>query len=103
MKQKQQEVFSINEEESKKLKEEIREVREARVKMRSLASSISSSVAIFSPATTPSEPDQEEVMAEQDQKEEQDSGTEGKKEELQTEKDPTKEVNSDGERHDLNT
>lgn len=54
LKRKAEEIFSVNEQEVKQLKEEIDELRETRVKLRSHASSVSSSITIY-PAPTPTD------------------------------------------------
>lgn len=60
LKQKEQEIFATNEQDVVKLKEEIEELRESRQKMRSVASSVSSSITTYPPATTPSPQEMEE-------------------------------------------
>lgn len=74
LKQKQKEVFALNEQEILKLKGEIEEVRECRNKMRSYGSSMSSSITIYPPASP------EEVLrevVEEDQEVEEGGGVTG--------------------------
>ena len=55
LKEKEQEELSANEQEIAKLKEEIQDIREARVKMRSIVSSVSSGITIYPPGSSSSE------------------------------------------------
>lgn len=63
LKRKEQDIFALNEREIKKLKEEIDELRDSRSKLRSHATSVSSSITVY-PATPSPDPDGEETAAE---------------------------------------
>ncbi len=81
LKEKQHEVFSISQLEVEKLKKEISDLREARTKMRSYVSSISSSITIYPAAdsTTPS-PEEEGEGGEGDKLGDEGGGGEGAEE-----------------------
>lgn len=70
LKEKEQKAFSANDQEIAKLKEEIQDIRGARAKMRSVASSVSSSITIYPPGTPSSSPDENEVVEGEDGQEE---------------------------------
>ena len=60
--EKEREIVSANDQEMAKLKVEIQDIRGARAKMRSIASSVSSGITIFPPGTPRSSPEDNEVV-----------------------------------------
>ena len=67
LKLKEEEAASTSDQEITKLKVEIQDVRGARAKMRSIASSVSSSITIFPPGTPSSSPE-EELLSDRDER-----------------------------------